>query len=106
LKYSHDRDTVADDGAKILSSDASTKSSSDGHPFGRAVTYLRVSVTDRCDLRCTYCMVENMSFLPKKDLLSLEELDRLCARKPKGHDFVIDCENRPAVQRNMSVTGG
>ena len=47
-------------------------------PFGRAVSYLRVSVTDRCDLRCTYCMSENMVFLPKADVLSLEELDRLC----------------------------
>lgn len=47
-------------------------------PFGRTITYLRVSVTDRCDFRCTYCMAEDMTFLPKKDLLSLEELDRLC----------------------------
>jgi len=47
-------------------------------PFAREVTYLRVSVTDRCDLRCFYCMSENMTFLPKKELLSLEELDRLC----------------------------
>ena len=47
-------------------------------PFGRHVNYLRVSVTDRCDLRCVYCMSEHMSFLPKKDLLTLEELDRLC----------------------------
>ena len=47
-------------------------------PFGRMVSYLRVSVTDRCDLRCVYCMSENMTFLPRKDLLSLEELDRLC----------------------------
>ena len=47
-------------------------------PFGRAITYLRVSVTDRCDFRCTYCMAEDMAFLPKRDLLSLEELDRLC----------------------------
>src|SRR5690349_24682307 len=47
-------------------------------PFGRTISYLRVSVTDRCDFRCTYCMAENMAFLPKKDLLSLEELDRLC----------------------------
>ena len=46
-------------------------------PFGRDITYLRVSVTDRCDFRCTYCMAEDMAFLPKKDLLSLEELDRL-----------------------------
>ena len=48
-------------------------------PFGRHVTYLRVSVTDRCDFRCTYCMAEDMTFLPKKELLSLEELDRLCS---------------------------
>ena len=47
-------------------------------PFGRAVSYLRISVTDRCNYRCTYCMSENMSFLPKNDLLSLEELDRVC----------------------------
>ena len=48
-------------------------------PFGRSISYLRVSVTDRCDFRCVYCMSENMSFLPKADLLSLEELDRLCS---------------------------
>jgi len=48
-------------------------------PFGRAISYLRVSVTDRCDFRCVYCMSENMSFLPKADVLSLEELDRLCS---------------------------
>ena len=48
-------------------------------PFGRHVSYLRVSVTDRCDFRCVYCMAEDMTFLPKKDLLSLEELDRLCS---------------------------
>jgi len=48
-------------------------------PFGRAITYLRVSVTDRCDLRCVYCMSEDMTFLPKAEVLSLEELERLCA---------------------------
>jgi len=48
-------------------------------PFGRHITYLRVSVTDRCDFRCVYCMAENMTFLPKADLLTLEELDRLCS---------------------------
>src|SRR5512136_509246 len=48
-------------------------------PFGRTISYLRVSVTDRCDLRCFYCMAEDMTFLPKADLLSLEELDRLCS---------------------------
>ena len=47
--------------------------------FARTITYLRVSVTDRCDFRCVYCMAENMAFLPKADLLSLEELDRLCS---------------------------
>jgi cyclic pyranopterin phosphate synthase len=47
-------------------------------PFGRAITYLRVSVTDRCDLRCVYCMAEDMTFLPKAEILTLEELDRLC----------------------------
>ncbi|UXX83999.1 GTP 3',8-cyclase MoaA [Roseovarius pelagicus] len=48
-------------------------------PFQRAINYLRVSVTDRCDFRCVYCMSENMTFLPKKELLSLEELDRMCS---------------------------
>ena len=48
-------------------------------PFARAIRYLRVSVTDRCDFRCVYCMSENMTFLPKADLLTLEELDRLCS---------------------------
>src|SRR5918993_1522567 len=48
-------------------------------PFGRTITYLRISVTDRCDFRCVYCMSENMTFLPKRDLLTLEELDRVCS---------------------------
>ncbi|MFC3118472.1 GTP 3',8-cyclase MoaA [Jhaorihella thermophila] len=48
-------------------------------PFARPITYLRVSVTDRCDFRCVYCMSENITFLPKKDLLTLEELDQLCS---------------------------
>jgi cyclic pyranopterin phosphate synthase len=48
-------------------------------PFGRAISYLRVSVTDRCDFRCVYCMSEHMQFLPRRDLLTLEELDRLCS---------------------------
>jgi cyclic pyranopterin phosphate synthase len=48
-------------------------------PFARPISYLRVSVTDRCDFRCTYCMAENMTFLPKAELLTLEELDRLCS---------------------------
>ena len=48
-------------------------------PFERAITYLRMSVTDRCDFRCVYCMSEKMTFLPKKELLTLEELDRLAS---------------------------
>ena len=48
-------------------------------PFGRAISYVRVSVTDRCDFRCVYCMAEHMQFLPRRDLLTLEELDRLCS---------------------------
>src|SRR5438552_15988689 len=48
-------------------------------PFQSAITYLRVSVTDRCDFRCVYCMSEHMTFLPKADLLTLQELDRLCS---------------------------
>ncbi|WP_137392306.1 GTP 3',8-cyclase MoaA [Rhodoligotrophos defluvii] len=48
-------------------------------PFGRHITYLRVSVTDRCDFRCVYCMAENMTFLPKREILTLEELDRICS---------------------------
>src|SRR5690348_4437022 len=47
-------------------------------PFGREIAYVRVSVTDRCDFRCVYCMAEEMTFLPKAELLTLEELDRLC----------------------------
>jgi cyclic pyranopterin phosphate synthase len=64
---------------QILDPDGNRSESSLLDPFGRAITYLRVSVTDRCDFRCVYCMSENMSFLPKADLLSLEELDRLCS---------------------------
>ena len=47
-------------------------------PYGRGITYLRVSVTDRCDFRCVYCMAEDMTFLPRRELLSIEELQRLC----------------------------
>ena len=47
--------------------------------FGRAISYLRVSVTDRCNYRCAYCMTEKMTFLPKRDVLTLEELGRLCS---------------------------
>ena len=63
-------------------------------PFGRPITYLRVSVTDRCDLRCVYCMAEDMTFLPKAEVLTLEELERLRRLRPPGR------------QRKMRLTGG
>lgn len=71
-------------------------------PFGRAVTYLRVSVTDRCDFRCTYCMSENMTFLPKKELLTLEELDRLCTVfAEKGVKKLRLTGGEPLVRKNI-----
>ena len=71
-------------------------------PFGRAITYLRVSVTDRCDFRCTYCMAEHMTFLPKKDLLSLEELDRLCSTFiDKGVRKIRLTGGEPLVRKNI-----
>src|SRR3981189_2991650 len=71
-------------------------------PFGRAISYLRVSVTARCDFRCVYCMAENMSFLPKADLLTLEELDRLCsAFIAKGVKKLRLTGGGPLVRRNV-----
>ncbi len=71
-------------------------------PFARAITYLRVSVTDRCDFRCVYCMSEHMSFLPKADLLSLEELDRLCsAFVAKGVNKLRLTGGEPLVRRGI-----
>ncbi len=71
-------------------------------PFGRAITYLRVSVTDRCDFRCVYCMAEDMTFLPKRDLLTLEELDRLCtAFVDKGVRKIRLTGGEPLVRRNI-----
>src|SRR6516165_7359254 len=71
-------------------------------PFARAITYLRVSVTDRCDFRCVYCMAEHMSFLPKQDLLSLEELDRLCsAFIAKGTRKLRLTGGEPLVRRDI-----
>jgi len=71
-------------------------------PFGRTITYLRVSVTDRCDLRCFYCMSEDMTFLPKADLLTLEELDRLCsAFIAKGVRKLRLTGGEPLVRRNV-----
>jgi len=71
-------------------------------PFNRAITYLRVSVTDRCDFRCVYCMSENMSFLPKADVLTLEELDRLCsAFVAKGVRKLRLTGGEPLVRRGI-----
>ncbi len=71
-------------------------------PFGRGIEYLRVSVTDRCDFRCVYCMSEHMSFLPKKDLLSLEELDRLCsAFVHQGVKKLRITGGEPLVRKNI-----
>jgi len=71
-------------------------------PFGRHVTYLRVSVTDRCDFRCSYCMSEHMTFLPKRDLLTLEELDRLCsAFVLKGVRKLRITGGEPLVRKNI-----
>lgn len=71
-------------------------------PFGRHVSYLRVSVTDRCDFRCVYCMAEDMTFLPKRDVLSLEELDRLCsAFVRKGVRKLRLTGGEPLVRRDI-----
>jgi cyclic pyranopterin phosphate synthase len=71
-------------------------------PFGRDVSYLRVSVTDRCDLRCVYCMAEDMTFLPKADVLSLDELDRLCGTFIElGVRKIRLTGGEPLVRRNV-----
>jgi cyclic pyranopterin phosphate synthase len=71
-------------------------------PFMRPITYLRVSVTDRCDLRCVYCMNEKMSFLPKRNLLTLEELDRLCtAFVRRGTTKLRLTGGEPLVRRDV-----
>jgi GTP 3',8-cyclase len=71
-------------------------------PFGRHITYLRVSVTDRCDFRCVYCMAEEMTFLPKAELLSLEELDRVCSAFVRlGVRKLRLTGGEPLVRRNI-----
>ena len=71
-------------------------------PFGRSITYLRVSVTDRCDLRCVYCMAEEMTFLPKRELLTLEELDRICAAFIRlGTNTIRITGGEPLVRRDV-----
>lgn len=70
--------------------------------FGRSISYLRLSITDRCDLRCTYCMSEDMTFLPRADLLTYEELDRLCAAFiQKGVRKIRLTGGEPLVRRNV-----
>src|SRR5246127_1853467 len=76
-------------------------------PFGRTITYLRVSVTDRCDFRCVYCMAEDMTFLPKANILSLEELDRLCsAFVAKGVRKLRLPGGEPLVRRGIMTLVG
>jgi len=76
-------------------------------PFARAITYLRVSVTDRCDFRCVYCMSEHMTFLPKAELLTLEELDRLCsAFVAKGVTKLRLTGGEPLVRRGIMTLVG
>jgi len=77
-------------------------------PFGRHITYVRVSVTDRCDLRCVYCMAEDMTFLPKREVLSLEELEHLCAAFiDLGVKKIRLTGGEPLVRRNvMSLIEG
>ena len=71
-------------------------------PYGRHISYIRVSVTDRCDFRCVYCMAEDMQFLPKRDLLSLEELDRLCsAFVARGTRKIRLTGGEPLVRRDL-----
>jgi len=71
-------------------------------PFQRAINYLRVSVTDRCDFRCVYCMSENMTFLPKKELLTLEELDRMCSTFVRlGVEKLRITGGEPLVRRDI-----
>src|SRR5215831_19920936 len=71
-------------------------------PFGRRITYLRLSVTDRCDFRCVYCMAESATFLPRKDLLTLEEIDRLTsAFIAKGARKVRLTGGEPLVRKNL-----
>ena len=94
---------VPDSAAGVLSAGAKGLNGGDLiDPFGRHVSYLRVSVTDRCDFRCVYCMSEHMTFLPKKDLLTLEELDRLCsAFVDRGVRKLRITGGEPLVRKNI-----
>ena len=94
--------TTSDDMPEPVLVDGLNQASPMIDPFGRAVTYLRVSVTDRCDFRCVYCMSEHMTFLPKRDVLSLEELDRVCtAFVEKGVKKLRLTGGEPLVRKNI-----
>ncbi len=94
--------TLANDASTLELDRAGTRPRALVDPFARAITYLRVSVTDRCDFRCVYCMSEHMTFLPKADLLSLEELDRLCsAFIAKGVTKLRLTGGEPLVRRGI-----
>jgi cyclic pyranopterin phosphate synthase len=99
---------AATDGTSTIDLDrAGTRPRALIDPFQRAITYLRVSVTDRCDFRCVYCMSEHMTFLPKADLLSLEELDRLCsAFIAKGVTKLRLTGGEPLVRRGIMTLVG
>src|SRR6478752_7342637 len=99
--------TLADRASTIEIDRSQEKSGALIDPFQRAITYLRVSVTDRCDFRCVYCMAEHMTFLPKADLLTLEELDRLCsAFVRKGVDKLRLTGGEPLVRRGIMTLVG
>lgn len=94
--------TLATAIAHDLTASAPAKTGQLVDPFGRHINYIRVSVTDRCDLRCVYCMAEDMTFLPKRDLLTLEELDRLCgAFIARGTTKIRLTGGEPLVRRDL-----
>src|SRR5208337_5161434 len=95
-------DSVELDHSQVRDFDATHAGPALVDPFGRHISYLRVSVTDRCDFRCVYCMSENMTFLPRAGLLTLEELDRLCsAFIKKGVRKIRITGGEPLVRKNI-----
>src|SRR6202034_4529741 len=98
---------MTNNGAQTRNFDAAEPRPQLVDPFGRDISYLRVSVTDRCDFRCVYCMAEDMTFLPKADILSLEELDRLCsAFIAKGVRKLRLTGGEPLVRRGIMTLVG
>ncbi|MSP20226.1 MAG: GTP 3',8-cyclase MoaA [Alphaproteobacteria bacterium] len=92
------------DGCETIGKDRGAEGTKLVDPFGRTVKYLRVSVTDRCDFRCQYCMSEEMTFLPKSEVLSLEELDRVCAAfVRKGVEKIRLTGGEPLVRKDIMV---